>query len=202
MFERRAREERPGEATEAELFEAVARGSEAAMAAIYRRHAGLVYRFSLRVGQDPSLAEEVTQEVFLAFLRQADRFDPGRALLSTWLCGIARRLLWKELERRQRRSRWEATDDGGEAESLADNPAEALSRKEALAAVQQGIDSLPLPLKEIVVLCELEEMSYEDAAQVLGIPVGTVRSRLHRAKARLGLLLRGEQVSLVRENRT
>jgi len=201
MFERRARDQHADRAGDAELSSAIAQGGEAAIAAAYRRHGGLVYRFSLRLSQDPSIAEEVTQEVFLALLRQPDRFDPSRALLSTWLCGIARRLLWKELERRQRHAPLNRAEDAGEAESPADDPAAALSRKEEVAALQQGIDALPLPLKAVVVLCELEEMSYEDAAQVLEIPVGTVRSRLHRAKARLGLLLGRDPVNATHEGR-
>ena len=69
------------------------------MAALYRRHGGLVYRFTLRMSRNDAIAEEITQEVFLALLTQIDRFDAQRGSLSTWLCGIARHQLWKHLQR-------------------------------------------------------------------------------------------------------
>jgi RNA polymerase sigma-70 factor (ECF subfamily) len=164
------------------------------MAALYQLHGGLIYRFSFRMCKDEATAEEVTQDVFLALLRHKDRFDPRRASLSTWLCGVARRLVWKQLELRQR---YLAMEPAGEsAESREDDPAVAFSRKETVLAVQRGIAELPLHLKEVIVLCEFEEMKYEDAALVLGVPVGTVRSRLHRAKSRLALRLQDDPVAI------
>ena len=80
-----------------------------------------------------------------------------------------------------------------------DGPAEILLRREAVAAVRAGMDELPPVLREVVILCALEEMSYEQAAQVLAVPVGTVRSRLHRAKARLAGLLRPEMAHTERK---
>jgi RNA polymerase sigma-70 factor (ECF subfamily) len=116
------------------------------------------------------------------------------------LCGIARRLIWKHLERRERYSPIEPSDNESEVESPDDDPGAALSRKETVEAVQRGIDALPAQWKEAIILCEFEEMTYEEAALVLGVPVGTVRSRLHRAKTRLALLLRGAGVSTSKEN--
>ena len=70
-----------------------------------------------------------------------------------------------------------------------DAPDQWLSRKEAVEMVRKGIEELPLLLKEVVILCELEEMTYPQVALILAVPIGTVRSRLHRAKARLATLL-------------
>jgi RNA polymerase sigma-70 factor (ECF subfamily) len=170
------------------------------MAALYQLHGGLIYRFALRMSHDESIAEEVTQEVFLALLKQADRFDPGRAALSTWLCGIARRLVWKHMERRQRQLLIAPLDESNEMESTEDDPGRMLSRKETVLAVQRGLDELPLDLRAVIVLCEFEEMRYEDAAEILAVPVGTVRSRLHRAKSRLALLLREDPAITGKEN--
>lgn len=72
---------------------------------------------------------------------------------------------------------------------------------EAVEAVRAGMNELPSALREVVTLCSLEELSYEQAAQVLGVPVGTVRSRLHRAKARLANLLQGEMANTERKRR-
>ena len=99
MFEQLKRSLTQTNLTDAELHRAALAGNAEAMATLYRRHGGLVYRFTLRMSGDAAVAEEITQEVFLALLSRLDRFDAERALLSTWLCGIARRQLWKHLER-------------------------------------------------------------------------------------------------------
>src|SRR5580692_2279946 len=198
MFERLRRRRVDGERSDEELHRAALAGSGDAMAALYRRHGGLVYRFTLQMSRNDEVAEEITQEVFLALLTQIDRFDAERGALSTWLCGIARRQLWKHLERCEA---IDAADEDGmaELECPGEGPAELLLRQEAVAAVRTGLDELPAALREVLILCSLEEMSYEQAAQVLGLPVGTVRSRLHRAKVRLGSLLRGEMAGSERK---
>jgi len=187
MFERFRGRQQSGETSDADLHQAALHGSGDAMGALYRRHGGLVYRFTLRMSHDAGIAEEVTQEVFLALLNKPDRFDTTRGALSTWLCGIARRQLWKHLGRFDQNA---DSDDAREAESFDDSPITLLLRQEAVATIWRGLDELPLPLREVIVLCELEEMSYEQTAAVLAVPIGTVRSRLHRAKASLANLLR------------
>jgi RNA polymerase sigma-70 factor (ECF subfamily) len=202
MFERLRRRRLDGELSDAELHRAALAGSDEAMAALYRKHGGLVYRFTLQMSRNDAVAEEITQEVFLALLTQIDRFDAERGTLSTWLCGIARRQLCKHLERNQPAAVFDF--DGDSAPELRcpnDGPAELLLRHEAVAAVRAGMDELPPVLREVVILCALEEMSYEQAAHVLAVPVGTVRSRLHRAKTRLAGLLRGEMANTERKRR-
>lgn len=193
MFERRRRKALDGELTDEQLHRAAIAGSREAMAALYRKHGGLVYRFTVRMSGNAAIAEEITQEVFLALLTQIDRFDAARGSLSTWLCGIARRKLWKHLERTKADALFDCDEESAaELPYTNDGPMELLLRQEAVAAVRAGMDELPPLLREVVILCALEEMSYEQAAQVLAVPVGTVRSRLHRAKARLAGLLRIE----------
>lgn len=200
MFERLRRRRDEGELNDAELHRAALAGSGEAMAELYRRHGGLVYRFTLRMSLDAVVAEEITQEVFLVLLSRMDQFDPERGALSTWLCGIARRKLWNHLDRNAAQQTLDE-DNGAELECPEDGPAELLLRGEAVAAVRAGLDKLPAALREVVILCALEEISYEEAAQVLGLPIGTVRSRLHRAKARLAGLLRREMASAERRPR-
>lgn len=200
MFERLRHRRVDGELSDEELHRAALAGSGEAMATFYRRHGGLVYRFTLQMSRDTAVAEEITQEVFLALLTQIDRFDAGRGTLSTWLCGIARRQLWKHLERNDAAAAFDFDEERtAELQCPNDGPAETLLRREAVAAVRAGMDELPPVLREVVILCALEEMSYEQAAQVLTVPVGTVRSRLHRAKARLACLLRGEMANTERK---
>lgn len=199
MFDWPRRRRLQNELSDEELQRAVLAGSSEAMAELYRRHGGLVYRFTLQMSRNEAVAEEITQEVFLALLTQFDRFDSERATLSTWLCGIARRQLWKHL---RSDSSAEQEFDGESAEQWqcpSDGPAEHLLRDEAVRLVREGMDGLPTALREVIVLCALEEMSYDEAAQVLAVPVGTVRSRLHRAKARLAALVRGEVVNTERK---
>src|ERR1700693_1196581 len=202
MFERLRRRRLEGELSDAELHRAALAGSGEAMTALYRRHGGLVYRFTLRMSRDGAMAEEITQEVFLALLTQIDRFDDARGKLSTWLCGIARRQLWKYLKRSDAAALLYFDEaSAAELQCPSDGPAEILLRREAVAAVRAGMDELPPALREVVILCALEEMSYGQAALVLAVPVGTVRSRLHRAKARLAGLLRGEMANAERKRR-
>ena len=200
MFKRLRRGRLDGELSDKELHRAALAGSGDAMASLYRRHGGLVYRFTLQMSRNAEVAEEITQEVFLALLTRMDRFDAERGSLSTWLCGIARRQLWKYLERNEAGEVFEE-ESAVELESPGDGPVESLLRREAVAAVHAGMDELPTALREVVILCALEEMSYEQAAQVLAVPVGTVRSRLHRAKARLAGLMRGEMANTERKRR-
>lgn len=180
-------------ASDSELVRAACRGNANAISGLYERHGAVVYRFTLRMSGDASVAEEITQEVFLAFLRQPSQFDHERSAFSTWLCGIARKQLWKRLEREER---FVDAEDGEESadQETPDGPHEWLTRKEAVEAIRQGIEQLPMLLKEIIVLCELEELTYAQASLILAVPIGTVRSRLHRAKARLAALLCPEPV--------
>lgn len=194
MFERLRRKRLESEFTDEQLHRSALAGRGEAIAALYKRHGGLVFRFTLRMSGNVAVAEEITQEVFLALLTQVDRFDAARGSLSTWLCGIARRKLWKHLERSKEALFDFDEDTAAELPCRNDGPVELLLRQEAVAAVRAGTDELPPQLREVVILCALEEMSYEQAAHVLAVPVGTVRSRLHRAKARLAGLLRTEMV--------
>jgi RNA polymerase sigma-70 factor (ECF subfamily) len=195
MFERWLGSRGAEEKSDTELHRAALAGSGEAMATLYRRHGSLVYRFTLRMSGDALIAEEVTQEVFLALMRQLARFDPQRASLGTWLCAIARRQLWKHLGRLGEGAPADAEDGSAEIEPPGDSPVMWLIRQEAVEAVRLGVDELPPQFKEVIVLCEFEEMSYEQVALILEIPVGTVRSRLHRAKARLAKLLCADAVS-------
>src|SRR5580698_6639336 len=199
MFERFKRRPAEGELSDGELHRQALVGSDAAMATLYQRHGGLVYRFTLRMSRNTAVAEEITQEVFLSLLSQMERFDSERGALSTWLCGIARRQVWKHFERNGNSAEGLDDTDVAEPESPDDGPAELLLRSEAVSLVRAGLDRLPAVLREVVILCALEEMSYEQAAHILALPVGTVRSRLHRAKKRLSDLVCVELASAGRK---
>jgi RNA polymerase sigma-70 factor (ECF subfamily) len=166
-----------------DLVHRAQRGDEGAFTALYRRLEGPIYRFALRMGGSGALAEDVVQESFLALLGGKARFDPARGTLRSFLFGVARNQLGKRV--REERAGSRAAGGGGPVE-----PAGAAS--ERVRAVREALARLELRFREVVILCELEGLSYEEAAAALDAPVGTVRSRLHRARAELIALLRDE----------
>ena len=168
--------------SDGELVKRMAAGGEDAFTALYRRHQGRVFRFALHMSGSAGIAEEVTQEVFVSLMRAPKRYDARRGALIAFLLGVAR----NHVRRCVVREGLYVEDDGallevaGEDDALGD-----LTKQETLAALRKAILSLPDVYREAVVLCELEEMDYNAAAAVLGCPVGTVRSRLHRARGLL-----------------
>jgi RNA polymerase sigma-70 factor, ECF subfamily len=162
-------------------------GDEQAFVSLYRRRQGAIFRFALHMTGAEAQAEDITQEVFLAILREQCGFDPTRGTLSGYLFGIARKLVLRQMER----GRLDVALDAGLEESalpelaIDDDPLVELARREGLDALRRAVLALPRRYREVVVLCDLEEVDYADAAEVLGCPVGTVRSRLHRARALL-----------------
>jgi RNA polymerase sigma-70 factor, ECF subfamily len=161
-----------------DLLRRLRRGEEDAFMTIYRSHQAPVYRFALRMSGSRAAAEDVTQEVFLALIDGRDGYDAGRGALRSYLYGMARNQLLKRLERDR------GLPLGGEEARPAGS--------EDVAAVREALQALPLAFREVVVLCELEGLSYDEAAEVCGVPVGTIRSRLHRARAQLMTSLGGQ----------
>lgn len=179
-------------ASDETLLERVASGDRNAMSLLFRRRQQSVYRFALHLTGSPAVADDVTQEVFIAVIRDAARFETGRSTVVAWLCGIARNFV----RRRFTADRDLDSIDGEELESLPSvhpDPLGDLTQAEALEALRRALLSLPMRYREVVVLCDLQEMAYEDAAGALGCPLGTVRSRLHRGRALLTAKMQAEQ---------
>lgn len=175
--------------TDNELLSAMLGGDDEAFAMLYRRRQASIYRFALQMSGSPALSEDVTQEVFMIIMREGVGYDATRGPLSAFLIGVARNLVRQRLGREQIYVSME--DDRGEGTvadrfHADDSPLEDLSRGEAIDSIRRAVLSLPTRYREVVVLCELQELSYADAATVLDCAIGTVRSRLHRAR---GLLL-------------
>jgi RNA polymerase sigma-70 factor (ECF subfamily) len=167
-----------------ELLRRAATGDREAFTAFYRRRQHGVYRFALNMSGSEATAEEVTQEVFMTLIREPGSYDPNRGSVAAFLYGIARNHV---LRIRNREWRFAELPEGegdldSEAWSREDNTIRYLIRDEEALAVRKAILSLPPVHREVVVLCELEEMSYAEAADILGCAIGTVRSRLHRAR--------------------
>lgn len=170
-----------------ELLLLIRSGDETAFVTLYRKRQAAIYRFALHMSGSASAAEDITQDVFLALIRDECGYDPDRGTLSAYLFGIARKLVLRHLERG--RSDVALETDGEEAGSaelaVNDDPLANLTRKERIESLRRAVQALPRRYREVVVLCDLEEVDYADAAIVLGCPIGTVRSRLHRARALL-----------------
>lgn len=168
-----------------DLIERIAGGDRDAFGLLYRQCRPDVYRFAVHMCGSPALAEDVVQDVFVAVIEDAARYRPGRSGVLPWLLGIARNHV-----RRWRHRRpvlplpGEETDDGRRLAAETD-PIGDLTRQRHEAALARALLELPARYREAIVLCDLQELSYETAAGALGCAVGTVRSRLHRGRALL-----------------
>lgn len=170
-----------------ELLVRIRSGSEEAFLGLYRRRQGALYRFVLHMSGSAAVAEDITQEVFLALLRDGCGYDAARGTLSGYLFGIARKLLLRHIERGRLNVPLETDADDATLPELAvvQDPLDDLTQRERIEALRRAVVTLPRRYREVVVLCDLEEVDYADAAVALGCPIGTVRSRLHRARALL-----------------
>jgi RNA polymerase sigma-70 factor (ECF subfamily) len=140
---------------------------------------------------DASVADDIVQETFLAVLRQTSRKDRVTESVRGYLFGIARHLVMKRLAGRHEVPlvEPETLEHTGEANAL--NVLDDLVTAETVDAVRRAVESLSSDYREVVVLCDLQELDYEAAAGVMQCPVGTVRSRLHRARMLLARKLTG-----------
>ncbi|HEV1993651.1 MAG TPA: sigma-70 family RNA polymerase sigma factor [Candidatus Acidoferrum sp.] len=180
-------------AREDDLLRRAVRGDEDAFLQIYRAHQPTLYRYALRMTGRPWTAEEMVQEVFLTLLRESGRFDPSRGALGAFLFGIARNHVRKHLERSPNELQLDESGELPEAGSAVyrvdgnrlANPAVWTEQRQRSEQLRRAILEIPEEFREAIVLCDLEELSYEAAAHLLGCPIGTVRSRLHRGRALL-----------------
>ena len=170
------------------LLARMKQGEEAAFVQLYRRHRDAVYRLALLYSGSSAHAADVTQETFVHFITQPGQFDPLRGTLGAWLCGVARNMARKVAAGRE-----DSTDPDDLADDSAlneeridrDTPLERILRGESAERVRRALAALAPHYRDVLVLCELSELSYAEAAQVCGIDIGTVRSRLSRARAKL-----------------
>ncbi len=171
------------------LVDRMREGDEEAFALLYRRRQPDIYRFVLGMSNSRMATEDVTQEVFINLIRYAGRFDPTRGSVRSFLYGIARNCLLQHFERERPYVTYdgEIPENGSSAlekilQPDMNNPLAGLTTAELLNDLRQAVLTLPLKYREAVVLCDLQEMGYVEAAAVMRCPVGTVRSRLHRGR--------------------
>lgn len=165
-----------------ELYRLMREGNREAFAELYTRREPALYRYALHASGSATVAEEVAHEVFVQLMSASARFDESRGSVESYLYGIARNLV--RVARRQGPVE-EAVDQPFRHDILGD-----LIQGENTAALHEALRELPERYRDVVILCDLEERNYEDVARTIGCPIGTVRSRLHRARATLSAKLR------------
>jgi RNA polymerase sigma-70 factor, ECF subfamily len=167
--------------SDAALAARLACGDGKALEPLYRRHRAALYRFALLWSGHPAVAADVTQDVFLHLLTRAGDFDAARGAMLPWLLGIARNLV-----RQRMRIRDDApTDELAEVPDTTPSPDVALIAQRDIEALRRAIAALPPHYRDVVVLVELAERSYAEAAAICGCELNTIRSRLSRGRALL-----------------
>jgi RNA polymerase sigma factor (sigma-70 family) len=191
-----------------ELVRRIITGDPAGLRELYQRHGRALLRFSIAMCRSRQSAEDLVHDTFIAFLREPSLFDPAQGTVLGYLCGVLRHQISRHFRQRKR---WVAMspDDSMAPADERPGPDDEIARSEATAAFRRAMLELPLPHREVIALCDLEELPYATVAQILHCPIGTVRSRLHRARALLTIRLASLEVielpagmALAQENAT
>jgi RNA polymerase sigma-70 factor (ECF subfamily) len=179
--------DRPGEVEDTELIARIARGDRSALETLYARHQAALLAYLLHFTFDRGVAEELLQDTLVAVWKNAHGFA-GRSSVGAWLFGIARRRAYKRLRRRAPPLlALDAADDVVDTEP---EPEAALLASADRAEVAQAVARLAVAHQEVLLLTFVHQLSYAEIADVLGVPLGTVKSRLNHAKRALRDLLR------------
>lgn len=168
---------------DAELAAAAAAGDRSALETLLERHTDRIHRLCLRVVRDPTDALDAAQEAMIAVARGINRFD-GRSAFTTWLYRVATNAAIEETRRRGRRPL--PTDNAPEVASSAPGPDSTTADR---LDVRAALSSIPDGLRGALVLRDVEELDYAEIAEVLGVPIGTVRSRISRGRRALARIL-------------
>jgi len=161
--------------TDETLIRRVANGDRRAFTELYERHAERIFRFAMSIVRRAHLAEEVLQETMIVVWKRAKTFK-GNAKVSTWILGIARNLAFNLLRKEKRGDRLPE-----EKPSITD-PAKSV---ETTVHVERALETLPDHHREVMHLVFYEAMNLRETAEILGIPEGTVKSRMHHARKAL-----------------
>ncbi len=176
--------------TDAELLQRMQRGDGEAFSALYQRHQQRVFRYASVYSGAEGIAADITQEVFMQLIDNHS-FDPAQGPLRAYLLGMARNLLRRHWRDAQRFDALPSEEDGPLGDTLIEHlePSMLVSRAQQHGDLHAAILALPSYYREVMILCELEELDYQEAARILEVPIGTVRSRLNRARKALSVAM-------------
>jgi RNA polymerase sigma-70 factor (ECF subfamily) len=168
----------------------LAAGDTNALRELYQRHGRALLRFSSAMCRSRQAAEDLVHDTFVALLRDPSLFDPAQGTVFGYLCGVLRHRVSRHFRHEKRLVALDLDDEGARQQaSPGDNPADEIARSELTRAFRRALLELPLQHREVIALCDLEELPYATVADILRCPIETVRSRLHRARALLTLRL-------------
>jgi RNA polymerase sigma-70 factor, ECF subfamily len=170
----------------------LARGDRQALELVYRAEGAEVYRYALAMCGNPAWSADATQDAFVQLAEQSTGYDAGKGPLRAWLCGIARhKLLARWRDGRGETPPADDDEDGAGADLgfAVASPESELARTQDNEALWRAVRQLPWAFREAVVLVDLQERSYAEAAQIAGVELNTLRTRLHRARQRLAQTL-------------
>lgn len=187
------------EARDEDLVRRFQGGDTGAFAALVRRHERRVYNLALRMTGREEDARDATQDAFLAVLRKLHTFR-GEAAFTTWMHRVTVNACYDLLRKRQRAPLPLGEHRAGEGGPPRPEPAvpDHAGDVDVAIDVRRALLAVPEEFRAVLILCDVQDLSYEDAAAALGVPVGTVKSRLHRGRVALGRLLGGERPSASR----
>jgi RNA polymerase sigma-70 factor, ECF subfamily len=175
------------------LMSRLCRGDANAAQVLYDRHGAALLRFALAMTHNRETAEDVLHDVFVELLRRPNRFDPGFGSLHSYLYGMVRNRVMRVLRSGHRHeSNFDAVDtDSLDGHALIFQPTaeDGAARIQAIEQVRAALLELPMQAREVIALCDLSELPYDTVAAILDCPIGTVRSRLHRARTSLAARL-------------
>lgn len=174
---------------DSEYMARLATGDASALRHLYDRHGRALLRFSTAMCRSRQVAEDLVHDTFVALLREPFAFDPALGTVYGYLCGVLRHRVSRHFRQEKRWVALDSEDESAEPRSESQGPVDEIARSEATAGFRRAMLELPLQHREIIALCDLEELPYATVATILGVPLGTVRSRLHRARALLSIRL-------------
>jgi RNA polymerase sigma-70 factor (ECF subfamily) len=177
---------------ETDLMGRLVAGDRQALDLIYRAEAAEVYRFALAMSANPAWAADAVQDAFVHLAERPHGYDRNQGPLRAYLCGIARHKLlarWREASGIVAAHDDEPGEDEGDGTPHAHSPEAEFARSQDTQALWRAIARLPWVFREAVVLVDIQERTYTEAAQIAGVEINTLRTRLHRARKRLAQAL-------------
>jgi RNA polymerase sigma-70 factor (ECF subfamily) len=170
---------------ESDLMGRLVAGDRQALDLIYRAEAAQVYRFALAMCGNPAWAADAVQDAFIQFAEKPHGYDSNQGPVRAYLCGIARYKLLARWRESTPFATLEEEDEGAYDVPATHSPEAELSRTQNTEALWREIARLPWVFREAVVLVDIQERTYTEAAQIAGVEINTLRTRLHRARKRL-----------------